>query len=142
MKQNLNLWKIWPNNNIFSPYTWLRKNKQILIKWFLMILCVHFCCQHDSRTNNCKKSKFGILYLYYMQMLPETFYGDWINSLWTERHKKNSNANTVYSWNCSCIFICLALNVMKRIYFCHVLKNMYLTEYRKVPTYALPLHTQ
>ena len=52
-----------------------------------LCVCVCVCYQHNSKTNNSRNIKFGILYLYHMQMLLKTFYDYRTNSLCTRALK-------------------------------------------------------
>ena len=49
-------------------------------------LCV--CYQHNSKTKCSRNIKFGILHLYHIQMLLETFYKDRTKTLCTGEHKR------------------------------------------------------
>ena len=53
-----------------------------------MYVCLCVCYQHNSKTNYSRNIKFGILYLYHVQMLLETFYKDMSKTLCTEAHKR------------------------------------------------------
>ena len=44
-------------------------------------VCLCSCYWHSSKTNNSSNSKFGMVHLYHMQMLLETFYENRANSL-------------------------------------------------------------
>ena len=51
-------------------------------------VCLCDCYQHNSKTNYSRNIKFGILHLYHVQMLLETFYKDRTKTLCTGAHKR------------------------------------------------------
>ena len=55
----------------------------IFSKWSVCI-----CYQHNSKTNYSRIFKFGILHLYHVQMLLETFHKDRTKTLCTGMHKR------------------------------------------------------
>ena len=58
---------------------------------FGLCVCVSLVCicyQHNSRTNYSRSFKLGILHLYHVQMLLETFYKDQSKTLCTGGHKR------------------------------------------------------
>ena len=58
------------------------------ITFLVFGLSVCVCYQHNSKTNYNRNIKFGILHLYHIQMLLETFYEDLIKTLCTGTHKR------------------------------------------------------
>ena len=65
---------------------WIRETH--FSKWSVCMcvcLCVYY--QHNSKTKYSRNIKFGILHLYYMQMLLKTFHKDRTNSLCTRTCK-------------------------------------------------------
>ena len=51
-------------------------------------VCLCVCYQHNLKTNYSRNIKFGILYLYLIQMLLETFHKDRTKTLCTGAHKR------------------------------------------------------
>ena len=51
-------------------------------------VCLCICYQHNSKTNYSRNIKFGILYLYHVQMLLETFHKDRTKTLCTGAHRR------------------------------------------------------
>ena len=51
-------------------------------------VCLIVCYQNNSKTNYSINIKFGMLYLYHVQMLLKTFYKDWRKTLCTGTHKR------------------------------------------------------
>ena len=51
-------------------------------------VCLCVCYQHNSKTNYSRNIKFGILHLYHVQILLETFYKDRTKTLCTGAHKR------------------------------------------------------
>ena len=84
-------WKSWWIYILWGP-----RNPKIIFLAFGLCVCVYvgvgICLcdynQHNSKTNNSRNIKFGILHLYYMQMLHETFYKDWTKTLCTGVYKR------------------------------------------------------
>ena len=63
----------------------LQSENHIFSVWSFS-LCVCVCYQHNSKTNNSRIIKFGILHLYHIYMLPKTLYKDRTKNLCTGAH--------------------------------------------------------
>ena len=61
--------------------SWIQKSH-----FYSWSVCVSVHYQHNSKTYYTKNTKFGIQHLYHMLMLLKTFYEDWTNSLYVQKH--------------------------------------------------------
>ena len=95
----------------------------IFSKW---TVCMCVCYQHNSKTNYSRIFKFGILHLYHVQMLLETFYKYWTKTLCTGAHKRILIHYGLWTEFLVCEFqyIYTALNIIKLPYFCHGQKHV------------------
>ena len=82
---NWKFWWIYTFWGLLNPkITFLTNGLSVCV---CVYLCVKVCYQHNSKTNYSRNIKFGILHLYHIQMLLESFQKDRTKILSTRAHK-------------------------------------------------------
>ena len=71
----------------------LESENHIFSGWSLSLslslyVYVYICYHHNSKINNSRNYKFGILHFYHTWMLSKTFYDDQANGLCSRAHKR------------------------------------------------------